>query len=136
MASTAVALQDLPATDAKLVIYFFAIIYIALPAKCKILKHLMLPDGYECWRVICMYMIWTNFNYYTDPTQSDMLMILSLDQHAAYVTMRRPLRSISFTFVLISQKGDSTAAARQDFQALDVKLVSSALNYPKFVLKS
>ena len=81
-------------------------------------------------------MLWTNFNFYTDPTPSDMLMILSLDQHAAYVTMGRPLRSISFAFVLISEKGDSTAAARQDFQALDVKLVSSALNYPKFVLKS
>jgi len=48
MALTAVALQDLAATDAKLVRYFFAIIYIALPPKCKILKHLMLPDGYEC----------------------------------------------------------------------------------------
>ena len=72
-------------------------------------------------------MIWTNFNSYTDPTPSDMLMILSLDQHAAYVTMGRPLRSISVAFVLISEKGDSTAAARQDFQALDVKLVSSDL---------
>ena len=46
--------------------------------------------------------IWTNFNSYTDPTSSDMLMILLLDQHAAYVTMGRPLGSIRFVFVLIS----------------------------------
>ena len=63
-----------------------------------------------------MYMIWTNFNSYTDPTPSDMLMILSLDQHAAYVTMGRPLRFISFAFVLVSEKGDSTKAACQDFR--------------------
>ena len=31
-----------------------------------------------------------------------MLMILLLDQHAAYVTMGRPLGSIRFVFVLIS----------------------------------
>ena len=63
-----------------------------------------------------MYMIWTNFNSYTDPTPSDMLMILSFDQHAAYVTMGRPLRFISFAFVLVSEKGDSTKAACQDFR--------------------
>ena len=54
--------------------------------------------------------------YDMDPTPSDVLMILSLDQHAAYVTIGRPLRSISFAFVLISEKGDSTAAACQDFR--------------------
>ena len=48
----------------------------------------MNADGwYEC--------IWTNFNSYTDPTLSDMLMILLLDQHAAYITMGRLLGSIS-----------------------------------------
>ena len=48
--------------------------------------------------------IWTNFNSYTDPTPSDMLMILLLDQyeHAAYVIMGRPLGSITFAIVLIS----------------------------------
>ena len=83
-----------------------------------------------------MYMIWTNFNSYTDPTPSDMLMILSLDQHAAYVTMGRPLRFISFAFVLVSEKWGFNYSCLPGFQALDVKLVSSALNYPKFVLKS
>ena len=39
--------------------------------------------------------VWTNFNSYTDPTPSDMLMILLLDQHAAYITIGRPLGSIS-----------------------------------------
>ena len=63
-----------------------------------------------------MYMIWTNFNSYTDPTPSDMLMILSLDQHAAYVTMGRPLRFTSCAFVLVSEKGYSTTAACQGFR--------------------